>query len=174
MNSIDDLQQTSPTQIFSFPSTWPASPPPSQRTSDDDFANKVKEFKATPSFVKSTLECRHSRRVSNRSESIDLEMEDPLQSPTLTPAIAYLEERDLLPSTHSNTTITESQSLPSLFTPHDSLIFQIYRLTTTLTSYRISSALLWIRTPTSRPPRRRRISPASVRNVSSFLFIQPC
>jgi len=34
-------------------------------------------------------------------------MDDPLQSPTLTTSIAYLEERDLIPPMNQNTSITE-------------------------------------------------------------------
>jgi hypothetical protein len=34
-------------------------------------------------------------------------MDDPLQSPTLTTSIAYLEEKDLIPPTSRTTSITE-------------------------------------------------------------------
>jgi hypothetical protein len=39
---------------------------------------------------------------------VDLEMDDPLQSPTLTASIAYLEETDLIPPISRSTSITES------------------------------------------------------------------
>ena len=86
VNSVDESQQPSPTQMFSFSSPWPTSPPPS--------TNKIR---AAPTSTKSTLECHQSRKTSAKSDSIDLEMDDPLQSPTLAASIAYLEERDLIP-----------------------------------------------------------------------------
>ena len=88
VNSVDESQQASPTQIFSFSSPWPTSPPAS-----------TSKFRAAaaPTLTKSTLECHQSRKTSAKSDSIDLEMDDPLQSPTLAASIAYLEERDLIP-----------------------------------------------------------------------------
>ena len=99
VNSIDEHHPTSPSQIFSFPSTWSSSPPPLPpapvRPSDE-----TREFKQPTTFSKSTtLECRQSRRTSTRSESIELEMDDPLHSPPVAPALAYLEEQDLIPPT---------------------------------------------------------------------------
>ncbi len=109
INSIDDQQQqTSPTQIFNFPSTWSTSPPLSNQVSEEEINNKIKGIKPhTPTLIKSTLECHQSRKISTKSDSIDLEMDDPLQSPTLTTSIAYLEERDLIPPISRSTSITE-------------------------------------------------------------------
>jgi hypothetical protein len=42
-------------------------------------------------------------------------MEDPLQSPTLTASIAYLEERDLIPPVSRSTSITESMFYSSKY-----------------------------------------------------------
>lgn len=108
INSIDDQQQqTSPTQIFNFSSTWTTSPSASNRVSEDDISNKIKGIKShTSTSMKSTLECHQSRKIRHKSDSVDLEMDDPLQSPTLTP-IAYLEERDLLPPKSPTTSIPE-------------------------------------------------------------------
>jgi len=106
INSIDEQQQqqTSPTQIFNFSlSTWSTSPPLSNRVSDEDISNKIKGIKHT----KSTIEYHQSRKTSNKSDSVDLEMDDPLQSPTLTTSIAYLEETDLIPPMSRTTSITE-------------------------------------------------------------------
>ncbi|CAF1574431.1 unnamed protein product, partial [Adineta ricciae] len=99
VNSIDDQQaQTSPTQIFSFSSPWMSTASLTNRISDEDASNKSKGIKHQPTAsIKNILECHQSRKTSNRSDSVDLEMDDPLQSPTLTTSIAYLEERDLLP-----------------------------------------------------------------------------
>ncbi|CAF1390191.1 unnamed protein product, partial [Adineta ricciae] len=99
VNSIDDQQaQTSPTQIFSFSSPWMSTASLTNRVSDEDVSNKSKGVKHQPTAsIKNILECHQSRKTSNRSDSVDLEMDDPLQSPTLTTSIAYLEERDLLP-----------------------------------------------------------------------------
>ncbi len=70
--------------------------------------NKIKGIKQhTPTLMKSTLECHQSRKIRNKSDSVDLEMEDPLQSPTLTTSIAYLEERDLIPPINRSTSISE-------------------------------------------------------------------
>ncbi|CAF3785815.1 unnamed protein product [Rotaria sp. Silwood1] len=101
VNSIDELQQPSPTQIISFSQTWPTSSSSSAsiRTSEDDFNNKIKTIKHTPTAIKSTLECHQSTKLRSKSESIDLEMDDPLQLTSLTSSIAYLEERDLIPPT---------------------------------------------------------------------------
>ncbi|UJR36959.1 hypothetical protein I4U23_029667 [Adineta vaga] len=113
INSVDEQQQqTSPTQIFSFSSTWTPISPLINRISDEDITNKIKGIKHHPTIattsVKNILECHQSRKTSNRSDSVDLEMDDPLQSPTLTTSIAYLEERDLLPiNKHTTTSITE-------------------------------------------------------------------
>lgn len=116
INSIDDQQQqTSPTQIFNF-STWSTSPPLSNRVSEDDINNKIKGTKAhTSTLIKSTLECHQSRKIRHKSESVDLEMDDPLQSPTLTTSIAYLEETDLIPPISRTTSITERMFLILLF-----------------------------------------------------------
>lgn len=65
--------------------------------------------------MKSTLECHQSRRLRHKSDSVELEMDDPLQSPTLTTAIAYLEERDLIPPINRSTSITERKI--RLFSP---------------------------------------------------------
>ncbi|CAF2755901.1 unnamed protein product [Rotaria sp. Silwood2] len=99
VNSIDELQQPSPTQIISFSQTWPTPTSPPIRTSEDDFNNKIKTMKNTPAAIKNTLECHQSTKIRSKSESIDLEMDDPLQLTTLTSSIAYLEERDLIPPT---------------------------------------------------------------------------
>jgi len=103
VNSIDEHHPTSPSQIFNFPSTWPNSPPSSSstRTFDDDFNLKTKDLKQTTFLKSTTLDCRQSRRTSTRSESIELEMDDPLHSPPVAPALAYLEEQDLIPPTPS-------------------------------------------------------------------------
>ncbi len=70
--------------------------------------NKIKGIKQhTQTLMKSTLECHQSRKIRNKSDSVDLEMEDPLQSPTLTTSIAYLEERDLIPPINRSTSISE-------------------------------------------------------------------
>ena len=112
INSIDEQQQISPTQIFTFSSTWPTSPPLSNRVSEDDVGNKIKGNKQhTPTLIKSTLECHQSRKIRHKSESVDLEMDDPLQSPTLTTSIAYLEERDLIPPISRSTSITEQRTI---------------------------------------------------------------
>ena len=71
--------------------------PPSVRTSEVDFNNKITTVKNTPTVTTSTLECNQSTKIQSTSESTDLDMDDPLQSPTLTSSIAYLEERDLIP-----------------------------------------------------------------------------
>ena len=111
MNSIDD-QQTSPTQIFTFSPTWPTPSSLSNRISDEDLTNKIKGTKpTTPTLGKSTLECHQSRKLRKKSDSIELEMDDPLQSPTLTSSIAYLEERDLIPPLSRTTSITERNNL---------------------------------------------------------------
>jgi hypothetical protein len=79
--------------------------------------NKIKGIKPhTPTLIKSTLECHQSRKLRKKSESVELEMEDPLQSPTLTTSIAYLEERDLIPPISRSTSITERKfNVPFLF-----------------------------------------------------------
>jgi hypothetical protein len=116
VNSIDDLQQTSPTQIFSFSSAWSTSSS-IHRTSDDELISTLKELKLpSTTCLKSTLECHQSRRISNRSDSIDLDMDDPLQSPTLTPAIAYLEEEDLMPPTTQANASTTDNNIEQLHT----------------------------------------------------------
>lgn len=98
VNSIDELQQPSPTQILSFSQTWSTSPPASSvRTFEDEFTNKLKAIKANPNTTKNKLECHQSTKIRTKSDSIDLEMEDPLQMTSLTSPIAYLEERDLIP-----------------------------------------------------------------------------
>ncbi|CAF4500256.1 unnamed protein product, partial [Rotaria magnacalcarata] len=101
VNSIDEFQQPSPTQIISFSPTWSTSPPSSLKTFEDDFSNKTKTVKHTPTAIKNKLECHQSTTIRTKSESIDLEMDDPLQLTTLTSSIAYLEERDLIPPTSS-------------------------------------------------------------------------
>lgn len=83
VNSFDQVDPTSPTQIFNFSPNWSSS----QRSFDDE--SKTNQ--------KTNVERRHSRRTSQKSENAELEMEDPLQSPTLTASLAYLEERDLIP-----------------------------------------------------------------------------
>ena len=110
INSLDEQQQQiSPTQIFTFSSTWPTSPPLSTRISEEDNSNKTKGIKhQTTTLTKSTLECHQSRKIRNKSDSVDLEMDDPLQSPTLAASIAYLEETDLIPPVSRSTSITES------------------------------------------------------------------
>ncbi|CAF2030839.1 unnamed protein product [Rotaria magnacalcarata] len=102
VNSIDEFQQPSPTQIISFSPTWSTSPPSSLKTFEDDFSNKTKTVKHTPTAIKNKLECHQSTTIRTKSESIDLEMDDPLQLTTLTSSIAYLEERDLIPPTSSD------------------------------------------------------------------------
>lgn len=57
--------------------------------------------------MKNTLECHQSRKIRHKSDSVELEMDDPLQSPTLATSIAYLEERDLIPPISRSTSITE-------------------------------------------------------------------
>ncbi|CAF4106499.1 unnamed protein product, partial [Adineta steineri] len=109
INSLDDQQQQiSPTQIFSFSSSWATSPPLSNRVSDEDITNKIKGIKHhTPTLIKSTLECHQSRKIRNKSDSVELEMDDPLQSPTLTTSLAYLEETDLIPPPNRTVSLTE-------------------------------------------------------------------
>ncbi|CAF1060551.1 unnamed protein product [Rotaria sordida] len=96
VNSIDELQLPSPTQILSFSQTWSTSSS-SNRTSEDDINNKIKIIKNIPTAIKNTLEFHQSTKIRSKSESIDLEMDDPLQLTSLTSSIAYLEERDLIP-----------------------------------------------------------------------------
>lgn len=96
VNSPDKLQPLSPTQIFSFPPTWSRLPLSSTRILEDDYSNKNKELKHTATSMISTLECHQSTKLRSKSESTDLEMDDPLQSPTLTSSIAYLEATDLM------------------------------------------------------------------------------
>lgn len=111
VNSLDDQQQTSPTQILTFSPTWATSPPLSSRLSEDDANTKTKTAKyPTPILMKNTLECHQSRNLRKKSESIELEMDDPLQSPTLANSIAYLAEQDLIPPKSPLSESTEQQS----------------------------------------------------------------
>jgi len=114
VNSLDDQQQTSPTQILTFSPAWATSPPLSSRLSEDDSNTKTKTMKyPTPILMKNTLECHQSRNLRKKSESIELEMDDPLQSPTLANSIAYLAEQDLIPPKSPLSESTEQQQQQS-------------------------------------------------------------
>ena len=102
VNSPDGLQKTSPTEILSFSSIWSTTSPSSIQTCTDDSTNQIKTSKTTSTVFKSTLECHQSTKIQNKSDSTDLEMDDPLHSPTLTSSIAYLEEQDLIPPSNSS------------------------------------------------------------------------
>lgn len=67
----------------------------------------------TPILMKNTLECHQSRNLRKKSESIELEMDDPLQSPTLANSIAYLAEQDLIPPKSPLSESTEQQQQQS-------------------------------------------------------------
>ena len=95
--------------MFNFSASWTISPPISNRISEEDMNTKSKGIKHPITSTKSTLECHQSRKIRNKSDSVDLEMDDPLQSPTLTTSIAYLEERDLIPPTSPTLPITERE-----------------------------------------------------------------
>ncbi|CAF1101402.1 unnamed protein product [Adineta ricciae] len=103
VNNTDNSQQLSSNQVFSFPSSLLT-----------DASSKLQTLKHATTSTKSTFEYHQSTETKNRSEGADLDMDDPLQSPPLTSSLAFLKDRDLIPSStsdfdfhHSNTDDTE-------------------------------------------------------------------
>ena len=96
VNNTDNFQQLPSNQIFSFPSS-----------SITDASSKMAQtVKRSTTSTQSTLECHQSTETKNRSESADLDMDDPLQSPPLASSLAFLKDRDLIPSATSGKSST--------------------------------------------------------------------